>query len=133
MIRDLSKSMISFSWGMSLFGVKQAANLLTPQSPSQPTHKAVAAFNSVTQATEEQLGDALKGVFKAGDQLQKGLVDMTFSFMTMEAFNPGNWMKMTSDMMRQTMGGAGQGASSGSQQESTGWGPVPPAPGNTES
>lgn len=129
MIRDLTKSMISFSWGMSLFGVKQAANLLTPQTPSQPTHKATAAFSSVTQATEEQLGDALKGAFKAGDQLQKGMVDMTFSFLTLEAFNPSNWMKMTSDMMKQTTGAVSQGVqrgAAGSQQQSTGWGPVPP-------
>ena len=132
MIRDLTKSMISFSWGMSLFGVKQAANLVTPQTPSQPTHKAMAAFNAVTQATGEQLGDTLKGAFMAGDQLQKGMMDITFGCLTLEAFNPSRWMKMTSDMMKQATGAAGQGAPSGpsnSQQESADWGPVPP-PGN---
>lgn len=128
MIRDLAKSMISFSWGMSLFGVKQSVNLLTPQSPSQPTHKATAAFNSVTQATEEQLGGTLKGVFKAGDQLQKGMVDMMSSCLTLEIFNPSQMMRMTSDMMKQATGGRGQRNqenASGSQQQSSGFGPVP--------
>jgi hypothetical protein len=122
MIRDLTKSMISFSWGMSLFGGKQLVNLLTPE-------KATAAFNAVTRATEEQLGDVLKGAFKAGDQLQRGMVDMTFGILTLEAFNPNQMMKMATDTMQQTTGAFDQGAQrgpAGSQERSTGWGPVPP-------
>jgi hypothetical protein len=120
MIRDLTKSMLSFSWGMSLFGAKQFANILMPE-------KATASFNAVTQATEAQLGDVLKGAFRAGDQLQKGLVDISFSFLTLEALNPSQMMKMVSDMMRQTAGTFGQGmqgGASGPQEKSTGWGPV---------
>jgi hypothetical protein len=122
MIRDLTKSMLSFSWGMSLFGAKQLANILMPE-------KATAAFNAVTQATEEQLGDGLKGVFRAGDQLQKGMVDLSFSFLTLQALNPSQMMKMASDIMQQTAGAFSQGGSrgtSGAQDKSTGWGPVPP-------
>ena len=33
MIRDLTKSMLSFSWAMSLFGVEQLTNTLIPQRP----------------------------------------------------------------------------------------------------
>jgi hypothetical protein len=119
MIRDLTKSTLSFSWAMSLFGAKQLANILMPE-------KATASFNAVTQATEEQLGDVLKGVFRAGDQLQKGMVDISFSFLTLEALNPSQVMRMMSDMMRQTTGAFGQGmpgGTSGAQQQSTGWGP----------
>jgi hypothetical protein len=108
MIRDLTKSMLSFSWAMSLFGVNQLTNTLIPQTPSQPNHRATTAFNTVTQATEEQLGSTLKGVFKAGDQLQKGMVDLMFGFLSLEAFNPSQLMRMTSDMMRQTTGAFGQ-------------------------
>ena len=109
MIRDLTKSMLSFSWAMSLFGVEQLTNTLIPQRPSQPTHRATAAFNAVTQATEEQLDGMLKGVFKAGDQLQRGIVDLMFGFLSLEAFNPSQMMRMTSDTMRQTTGAFGQG------------------------
>jgi hypothetical protein len=122
MIRDLTKSMLSFSWAMSLFGTKQLANILMPE-------KATAAFNAVTQATEEQLGDVLKGAFRAGDLLQKGMVDITFSFITLEAFNPSQMMRMASDMMRQTPGASAQGTQrgpSGAQDTTMGWGPVPP-------
>jgi hypothetical protein len=120
MVRDLTKSVLSFSWAMSLFGTKQLVNVLMPE-------KATTAFNAVTRATEDQLGDVLKGAFRAGDQLQKGIVDMTFSFFTLEAFNPSQMAKMASDTMRQTMGAADQGAQGGpggSQQRTTGWGPA---------
>jgi hypothetical protein len=108
MIRDLTKSLLSFSWAMSLFGVNQLTNTLIPQTPSQPTHRAATAFNTVTQATEEQLGSTLKGVFKAGDQLQKGMVDLMFGVLSLETFNPSQMMRMTSDMMRQATGAFGQ-------------------------
>lgn len=127
MIRDLTKSLLSFSWGMSLFGVQQAANLLTPQSPGQPTHTTTAAFSAVTQTTAEQLGDALKGVFKAGDQLQKGMVGLAFSFLTLEAFNPSQMLQMTSEMMQQTSGAfrqRPQGSDPSTQQEASGWKPM---------
>jgi len=129
MLRDLTKSMLSFSWAMSLFGAQQVTNFLTPQDPSQPTHKATVAFNAVTQATQEQFGDTLERAFKAGDQLQKGMMDLTFSLLTFEIFNPNRMMRMTSDMMQQTSAAfspSAQGSSSGTQQEQAGWGPVPP-------
>ena len=128
MIRDLTKSMLSFSWAMSLFGVEQLTNTLIPQRPSQPNHRATTAFNAVTQTTEEQLSGVLKGVFNAGDQLQRGMVDLMFGFLSLEAFNPSQMMRMTSDMLRQTTGAFGQGFQRGPStwQPEQGWGPVPP-------
>jgi hypothetical protein len=123
MIRDLTKSMLSFSWAMSLFGVEQLTNTLRPQKPSQPTHRATAAFNAVTQATEAQLDNVLKSVFKAGDTLQRGLVDLTFSCLSLEAFNPSQMMRMTSDTMQQTTGAFSQGFRSGPAAGPAGWGP----------
>ena len=102
MIRDLAKSTLSFSWGMTLFGAQQCANLLVPQSPSQPTHKATTAFDAVTQATEAQLGGTLTAAFRAGDKLQKGVSDLAFSFLTLEGFNPSQMMRLTSDIMKQS-------------------------------
>src|SRR5262245_30287473 len=114
MLRDLTKSMLSFSWGMSLFGAKQLVNSLTPE-------KATAAFDAVTRATEEQHGDAFKGAFRVGDRLQSNMVDMTFSILMLEAFNPSRMMKMASE-----------GRPEGSQERASGWGPVPP-PGGSRS
>ena len=122
MLRDLTKSMLSFSWGMSLFGVTQLINSMTPD-------KATGAFNAVTRATEAQLSDVLKGAFKAGDQLQRNMVDMTFSMLMLQALNPSQMMKMASDVMQPTTGASGQNAQarpSGPQAQAAGWGPIPP-------
>jgi hypothetical protein len=80
-MRELIKSMFSFSWGMSLFGVKQLGNLLMPLAPNQPQNKAATAFNAVAHATEEQLDGVIREAFQAGDRLQKGLVDMMFGVL----------------------------------------------------
>ncbi len=122
MIRDLTKSMLSFSWGMSLFGVTQLINSMTPE-------KATGAFNAVTRATEAQLSDVLKGAFKAGDQLQRNVVDMTFGMLTLDTLDPSKMMKRASDVMQPTTGASGQSAQArpvGSPEQGMGWGPVSP-------
>ncbi len=119
-MRELTKSMISFSWAMSLFGIKQLANVLTPQ-------KAAGSFSAVTGATEGQFGELLKPMFRAGDALQRGMVDMTFGFLTPQVLNPNWWLKMTSDAMQRSAKAfrqAGPGDASGSSSVSSGWGPV---------
>ena len=99
-MRDLTKSVASYTWAMSLFGVAQVANLL---KPSQATK----AFDHVTQATEDELGDVLKATFTVGDNLQRKLIDMSFSVVT--------------------LGGVLSQAPT-SPAAPTGWGPVPPPP-----
>ena len=63
-MRELIKSMLSFSWVMSLFGIKQFGNLLTPLDPNQPQNQATTAFDAVTQVTEEQFDGVIRGHFK---------------------------------------------------------------------
>jgi hypothetical protein len=73
-VRELTKSMLSFSWAMSMFGLKQMANALTPSN-------AVASFEALTRCTEDQLGPTARAAFRACDNLQRGLVDLTFTFL----------------------------------------------------
>lgn len=142
-MREFTKSIFSFSWAMSLFGVQQTTNLLSPD-------KAAKAFNSVTEATEAQFADALKTTFNAGDKLQRNAVDMTLGMFTGEALNPNKWMRMASDAAKQstealskgvqgvtstvqqaastvTPQGSGTGSAAGASTASQrqGWGPMP--------
>ncbi len=94
-MRELTKSIFSFSWAMSLFGIQQTTNLMSPE-------KAAKAFNSVTEATEGQLTDVMKTTFSAGDKLQRSAVDMTLGMFTGEALNPNKWMRMASDAAKQS-------------------------------
>lgn len=73
---EITKSAFSFTWALSVFGVQQMANLFSPS-------RAAGAFDEVTRAAEGELGDVLRGAFKAGDALQRGIVDLALGWTTM--------------------------------------------------
>ena len=70
---ELTKSAVSYSWAMSLFGAQQLANLVTPGHLQRPTGKVGAAFYPVTQAMEIELNnsDLIFGAFLFGDEAQR--------------------------------------------------------------
>jgi hypothetical protein len=82
MIRDLTKSAISFSWAISLLSVKQAANVVQP-GPNGGGN----LFAVMAQVAADQLDESMKGIYRTGDNLQSSLVDMAFGWM-----NPDKWM-----------------------------------------
>ena len=90
-MRDFTKSSFSFTWSMSLFGLQQLGNLLRPGDRGGPWHRVTDAFDRVTRATEGQLGDTLRETFKAGDRLQRGMVDMMFRMLGGPAMTSANW------------------------------------------
>lgn len=102
-MRDLTKSMLSYSWAMSLFGVQQMWDLMRPS-------KAQDSFDAVTEATQQQFGDIMMATFRVGDNIQRGIVDLTLGVFTGQAFNPNQWTRMTSDTIRQSADVASQGA-----------------------
>jgi hypothetical protein len=81
---------------------------MMPRDPSRPYGHVTDRFETVTRATQDQLGGAWNSAFRAGDQLQRGMVDMMFSFFSLDAWNPNRMMRTTSDMMQRSMGAAGQ-------------------------
>jgi hypothetical protein len=109
-MREFTKSMTSYTWAMSLFGLQQMINVFRPA-------KATQAFDHVTKATEDQFGDALKATFRAGDNLQKGFVDMTFGMLTLGMFDRGGG-RATTDIARQTGEALRQGGRAVSQAAS---------------
>jgi hypothetical protein len=139
-MREFTKSIFSFSWAMSLFGVQQTTNLLSPA-------EAAKAFDAVTEATAGQFTDVLKTSFDAGDKLQRNAVDLTLGMFSGEALNPNKWIRMASDAAKQsaeavTKGlqgvtstvqqaassatkSSGCGSDTGSASKSQGWGPMP--------
>jgi len=93
-MREFTKSMTSYTWAMSMFGLQQVINVFRPE-------RATDSFNNVTKAAEEEFDNALKATFRAGDNLQKGLVDMTFGVLTLGLFDRGG-ASASFDMARQT-------------------------------
>src|SRR4029434_5980484 len=66
---------------MTLFGIKQRGTLVATWEPNQAQDKATTAFDSVTQATEQQFDGVIREAFQAGDRLQRGLIDMMFGVL----------------------------------------------------
>ena len=77
-MRQFTKSLGSFSWAMSLFGLKQLADMMTPQDPAGTSEAGAgpAALDAMAQAAHEHLGDGYKEAFKSGDQMFRAMVDM---------------------------------------------------------
>lgn len=100
---QLTKSAISYSWAMSLFGAQQLANLVAPNDRRDPERGVNAAFYPVTQAVETQLNnsDLIFGAFLLGDDAQRGLVDLAVDSLTLRVFSPSYVAKLTQDVSTQ--------------------------------
>ena len=73
--RDLTKSVLALPWTLAMFGVQQVANLVRP--PSQQNMSGAAnAFDSVSDAAEQQLDGWMKQTYKVGMGVQNAVVDM---------------------------------------------------------
>src|SRR6185295_19794414 len=77
-MRNLIKSALSFSWSMSLFGMRQMINLLSPGERGAPQDNAASAFDAVTRAAAGQMSEPIASVFREGDRLQREVVDQIF-------------------------------------------------------
>jgi hypothetical protein len=83
-MRELTRSVASFTWAMSLFGVEQMANLMSPR-------RAADAFGAVARSAEGSLGPGLRSAFETGDRLQRAMVDASFSLVGLgPSANGGN-------------------------------------------
>jgi hypothetical protein len=132
-MRELTRSMASFSWAVSLFGVEQMTNLLSPR-------RAADAFGAVTRSAEGALGPGLRSAFQTGDRLQRAMVDASFGLVGLGGGSPaangggagllgqaGNLafelLQLGVDTVYWASGTAWQ-----QQQGVSGWGPVPASP-----
>jgi haloalkane dehalogenase len=106
---EFTKSILSFSWAISLFGVQQIANLLTPS-------KATKAFEDVAHAAEAELSNPLRTAFRAGDTLQRGFLDLTFGAVAGPAADPSGSTRTPADVAQR---------STDSPHTIVGWGPMP--------
>jgi hypothetical protein len=109
MIRDFTKSAMSFTWALSLLGIKQAVNMLRPGQ-----QRGGDVFAPMTQFAEDQLDDSMKGIYRSGNNLQARAVDMAFAWM-----NPGTWLNPNA-WLRPFAGGCGQQGGAGPTDQSQG-------------
>jgi len=124
--------MLSFSWALSLLGIKQAVSLVTPGSRGPGASN---VLDPITESAVGQLDESMKGIFRSGDSMQSKMVDMMFGM-----FNPANWnvTRWVGDCGRKSASGFGQPPSPGTGPATSssnvnattagsaaGWGPMP--------
>ncbi|HEY3568906.1 MAG TPA: hypothetical protein VGP73_13315 [Thermoanaerobaculia bacterium] len=101
-MRELTRSMASFSWAVSLFGVEQMLNLASPR-------RAANAFGAVARAA----GETLRPGTSSAEGASQGLLGLAGNL----AFQ---FLQAGVDTVYWTSGTAWQ-----QQQGQTGWGSVP--------
>jgi hypothetical protein len=86
-MREVAKSMLGFSWAVSLFGAQQISKILSP-SPSQPAEATAAEVDEVSRAVQSHLFGATAMQFRAGDQWTRNLVDVVFDAASGQSLDP---------------------------------------------
>lgn len=85
-MREVAKSMLGFSWAVSLFSVQQLANLVTPSAgPYDPT---ASKFDEATRAMQSLMTDTVAQQFRAGDEWQRRVVDALFDAAALQNVDP---------------------------------------------
>ena len=101
-MRDLTKSFFSFSWTMSLLGLEQLTNLLSEERSGNRRERMAKAFNAVTEATVEQLGERTSSLYESGDKLQRETTDLMFDLSRPEELKPRKVVDRAADLVEST-------------------------------
>jgi hypothetical protein len=106
-MREITKAMTSYTWAMSMFWTQQMVNLLGLGGAGS-WNRSARGFTKVTEATTAEMGETMRAVFRSGDTLQRGLVDV---FLAPLSFMNGN-------------GSNGNGGNAAARDEPPAGGPV---------
>jgi len=87
-MRELTKSLFTFSLTMSLFGVKQLGNLLNSARGQSPGLQMKEALDSLSNVAQQQFGETFQETFQAGDEMQRRMVDAMYGFLEPDRDRP---------------------------------------------
>ena len=77
-MRDLTKAVTSYTWAMSVFGVQQTLNLFGLGGGGSWNRSTRSFCNvcNVTDTATREMGETMQALFRGGDNLQRGMVDL---------------------------------------------------------
>jgi hypothetical protein len=75
-VREFTKAAISYGWSNTVFQMQQLVNVLAGSAGDGPS--ATDAFTALTECTVQQLGPTMRATFRAGDAMQRGMVNLMF-------------------------------------------------------
>jgi hypothetical protein len=103
-MRELTKSTMSAGLAMSLFGMQVMRDAFRRTQAGGPS-PAVEDLDAVTQAMVDRTGDMLRETFHVADKFQRGLVDITFGWLTLAPLRSTGGMSTMADTTRQVTEG----------------------------
>ena len=77
---EITKSLASYWLAVSLFSIQQIDNLLHVDG-ELAERSSIRAIETVVNATTGQLGDSLRSTFRMVDDLQRGVIGLTFGLL----------------------------------------------------
>lgn len=133
-MKELTKSVGSLTWAVSLLGLQQLTSLFGAASAGKAgSENKTDALDAITRASLEQCGTTLQQTFDVGDRVQRGMVDLLFRLVPLgrDQSSPGdlsilNPLEMMQRATGEARGAEGASRSSSLPEEELGWGPVPP-------
>ena len=75
-VRELTKSVLTLPWAISMFGVQQVTNLVAAPDSADRLAGAAKAFDVVSDATAQQLDGWRKQTYQVGNAVQRTLIDL---------------------------------------------------------
>lgn len=69
-MRDLAKSILRYSWAVSVLSAREATHLLTGGRASS-----IETLDALSHTAEDRMDETVSGFFRAGEHLQDGMVD----------------------------------------------------------
>src|SRR5262245_42568795 len=101
-MREIAKSMVGFSWAVSLFSLQQISKVLTPTA-STANDATAAEIEEVSRHVQSHLSESLAQQFRAGDEWQRRLVDALFDAATLRSVDPRNMMNSGVEVMQKSV------------------------------
>src|SRR6185436_6840677 len=98
-MRELAKSLSSFSWALSLFGAQQMLRLLRDPLAGGTSGR---GLEPVTRAAQGSLDGTFQRTFAAGDQVQRSALDLAFSLASPDAWEPSRLAALSSRALQQS-------------------------------
>ena len=103
-MRDLTKSFMSFSWAMTLFGLDQLRHLVADDDSGKRRQRIGGDLDAVTTAAKDRLSERNASMFDAGQNLQRDMVDLTFDIFRGENLKPRKILDRAADIAEESAG-----------------------------
>jgi hypothetical protein len=101
-MRDLTKSFMSFSWAMTLFGLDQLRHLVVDDDSGERGERISSDLDAVTTAAKGRLSERNASMFDSGQTLQSEMVDLTFDIFRGEELKPRKILDRAADFVEES-------------------------------